>query len=246
MPLDFIYNRERVGGDVSICVTGLHTFGIDSFLLSDFAAPRKKDVACDLCSGCGIVPLLWFRDRGRAPGRAFAVDVQEQAVAQMKLSVEWSGLGEGLVPLHADLCGLTALPGYSTVDLVTCNPPYKARGTGLLSAEEGVRIARHETLCSLDEVCACAARLLRFGGRFCLCQLPERLVDVLGAMRANKIEPKRLRFVQQRADSAPWLLLVEGKRGAKPFLTIDPPLILRENGGVSEEMQRIYANYGKV
>jgi len=109
-----------------------------------------------------------------------------------------------------------------------------------------VRIARHETLCTLDEVCACAARLLRFGGRFCLCQLPERLVDVLGAMRANKIEPKRVRFVQQRADSAPWLFLVEGKRGAKPFLTIDPPLILRENGGISAEMQRIYANYGKV
>lgn len=244
--MDFAHKTERVGGGVEICVSDAHTFGTDSFLLSYFAAPKRKDVVCDLCSGCGVVPFLWFRDPERAPQKAFAVDVQRQAVRQMGMSAAWSGLERRLVPVHADLCGLQELPGHRTVDLVTCNPPYKAADTGLISGGESARIARHETLCTLDDVCACAARLLRFGGRFYMCQLPERLVDVLETMRRRKIEPKRIRFVQQWAGGAPWLFLVEGKRGAKPFLTVDPPLVLRENGEISPEMKLVYTGYGKV
>jgi len=78
-------------------------------------------------------------------------------------------------------------------------------------------------------------------------QLPERLVDVVGAMRSHNIEPKRIRFVQKRHDTAPWLFLIEGKRGAAPFLTIDPPLILYSDGGeYSSEMKKIYADYGRT
>ena len=243
--MDFAYRIERLCEGVEVCVSDEHTFGTDSFLLSYFAAPRRRDTVCDLGAGCGIIPLLWFRSEVTAPRRAFAVDVQEQAVRQTALSVERSGLQERLVPVQADLRALKKLPDCESVDLVTCNPPYKAANTGLVSAGQSALIARHETLCTLDDVCACAARLLRFGGRLCISQLPERLVDVMEAMRRHRVEPKSIRFVAQEAGMAPWLFLIEGKRGAKPFLTVDPPILLKENGRISREMERVYASYRK-
>lgn len=104
------------------------------------------------------------------------------------------------------------------MDVVTCNPPYKSGGRGILSeTASDPQIARHETLCTIGDICTAAARLLKYGGRLCICQRPERLPDVMEAMRQNDIEPKRLRFVQQREHTAPWLFLLEGRRGGKPF-----------------------------
>lgn len=236
---------ESVGGGVEVWVSKRHTFGTDSFLLSDFAAPRRRELACDLGSGCGIVPLLWFRGEA-APREAWAVDIQPEAVALLRRSVERSGLKGRLHPLEWDLRKWRQKLPAGRFDLVTCNPPYNAAGTGIPSAAGSDLIARHETLCTLDDVCAAAAGLLRFGGRLCLCQLPERLVDVFAAMRGHRIEPKRLRTVHQRAGDAPWLVLVEGRRGAKPHLRMEPPLLLREGEDPSPEMERIYRHYGRV
>lgn len=102
----------------------------------------------------------------------------------MVSSVEWSGLAGRVIPVEGDLRDLPkALPA-GQFDLVSCNPPYKERGRGLLSESPAEQIARHETCCSIEDVCRAASRLLRFGGRFCLCQRPERLADVLTAMRS--------------------------------------------------------------
>lgn len=236
---------EKVGGGVEVCTSARHTFGTDAFLLSDFAAPRRGETACDLGSGCGIVPFLWFRDEP-TPACAWAVDIQPDAVELIRRSAARSGLSGRIHALEADLRKLRGKLPTGGFDLVTCNPPYNAAGTGVPSSVRSDLVARHETLCTLDDVCAAAENLLRFGGRLCLCQLPERLVDVLSAMRAHRIEPKCLRLVQQRAGDAPWLVLAEGKRGAKPHLKILPPLVMRDGDGPSEEMRRIYRYYGKV
>ncbi|MDD2954855.1 MAG: methyltransferase [Oscillospiraceae bacterium] len=229
---------ERLGTGLEVCVTGEHRFGTDAFLLSDFAAPRRKDLACDLGSGCGIIPLLWFREEG--PQKVWAVEIQEQAVEQMKDSVRRSALEGRMIPVQADLKDLPPELPRGAFDLVTCNPPYKAAGRGILSETGAERAARHEVLCTLPDVCRAAASLLRFGGRFCLCQRPERLADVICALRENGIEPKTLRFVQKRPDTAPWLFLLEGKKGSRPFLKVEPPLVVQGEGGFSEEMLRIY------
>lgn len=234
---------ENIGSGISVCVNGDHKFGTDSFLLSYFAAPRRIDAVCDLCAGCGIISLLWFRGENR-PEKAYAVDIQPEAVALMRLTLEKSGGIEGFVPVLSDLRDLRGKLPAGRFDLVTCNPPYKAADSGILSASESDRIARHETMCTIEDACESASRLLRFGGRFCVCQMPERLVDVLAAMRLHKIEPKKLRLVQNTAGSAPWLILVEGKLGSKPFMRIEPPLLLKENGVTSEEMKKIYGMYG--
>ncbi|MDD3192639.1 MAG: methyltransferase [Oscillospiraceae bacterium] len=228
---------EALGPSLSICVSPAHKFGTDAFLLSDFAAPRRKDLCCDLGTGCGIIPLLWFRDQ--PPQLCYGVDVQAQAVWQLEQTVRENGLHGRLLPLLADLKTLSVLP-CGPLDLVTCNPPYKAQGSGILSETAAEKIARHEVLCTIEDVCQAAGRLLRFGGRLCLCQRPERLCDTLCAMREAGIEPKRLRFVQQRHDTPPWLFLVEGKKGSKPHITVQPPLLIEGEGGFSRELLDIY------
>lgn len=240
------FSYEKVGGEINICVSPEHTFGTDSFLLSYYAKPKNKDTVCDLGTGCGIIPLLWFREKESSPKLAYAVDIQPQAIEQMKITKENSNLGDNFVPIHADLKNIREHIPAGSVDVVTCNPPYKAEGTGIISESHSEKIARHETLCTINDVCAASNWLLRTGGKLFICQLPERLVDVVTAMRENGIEPKRIRFVQNSFDSAPWLFLIEGRRNGNPFLKIDPPLIMRENGKSTEEMDKIYGMYGKV
>lgn len=236
---------ESIGGGVKVHVSGDHTFGTDAFLLSHFAAPRPSSTVCDLGSGCGIVPLLWFRDKG-APAVVHTLDLQRPAVELLEASVRDSGLEGSVFPHQGDLRELGAELPLGTFHLATCNPPYYNSGSGEQNSSQAARIARHEITCTLEDVCAAAAKLLRYGGRFCLCQLPERLTDVLCALRAHNLEPKRLRLVQQTAVSAPWLLLAEGRLGGKPSLAVEPPLILREGDGPSPEMAHIYRYYGKV
>lgn len=78
------------------------------------------------------------------------------------------------------------------------------------------------------------------GGRLCVCNRPERLSDVIFAMKSNNIEPKRIRFVSKNPDEAPWLFLIEGKKGSKPFMKVEPQLYIRSGEGFSEELQKIY------
>ena len=127
--------------------------------------------------------------------------------------------------MEADLNDLKGKLPFDAFDLVTCNPPYKAAGGGILSAEAPHQIARHELACTLDGVCAAAGKLLRTGGRLCICQRPERLADLICSMRAHRIEPKRVQAVAKDGSSEPWLILVEGKKGAKPSLRMLPTLV---------------------
>ncbi|WP_040195886.1 methyltransferase [Candidatus Soleaferrea massiliensis] len=226
---------EPLNERFSIYVSKEHTFGTDAFLLSDFAAPRRKDTVCDLGTGCGIIPLLWFRSQDAAPRHITAVDIQAKAIEQLKRTVRRNGLESRVTPLLADLKALGGVLPAASFDLITCNPPYKAPDAGIQSLSPSERIARHEVLCTLEDICRTASRLLRFGGSFCLCQRPERLVDVVDAMRGSGIEPKRLRFVQKNARSRPWLFLVQGKKGAKSFLRVEPPFLMD-----SPEAERLY------
>lgn len=238
------YRWESIGREIKVCVSSQHTFGTDSFLLADFAAPKPKDRAVDLGTGCGIIPLLWFRED--LPATAYGVELQPQAVEQLEASIEASGLEGRFLPLAGDLREIRTLLPAGEHDLVVCNPPYSSQGSGIESPAESRLIARHETQCTMEDVSAAAAWLLRTGGRFCVCQLPERLVDVMDSMRRHHLEPKRLRMVQQKKDSAPWLVLVEGKRNAKPSLVIQPPLIMESGGKPTQEMERIYKYYGRL
>ena len=239
MDIPFSYTLESLGPHINVCVTHDHKFGTDAFLLAHFAAPRRKDIACDLGTGCGILPMYWARFN--APRRVYAVDIMEQAIEQLRIGLRASQMETEVIPICRDLKELDSgdIPKASC-DLVACNPPYKVAGTGIISATPSGQAARHETLCTIYDICGAAFALLRFGGRLCICQRPERLLDVADAMRRAGIEPKRLRFVQKDGGSAPWLFLMEGKKGSRPYITVEQPLLMEAEDGFSREVLEIY------
>lgn len=232
------YSFEKLTDTIYVCASNDHRFGTDAFLLADFSGYRQKDKVCDLGTGCGIIPLIM--QKSRPPQITYAVDIQEGAIEQLCLGIEKSKT-TGIVPICADLKELWDDAPLGQLDLVTCNPPYKSANAGYESAITAQRIARHEIMCNIDDVCRAASKLLKFGGRLCMCNRPERLSDVIYAMKNNGIEPKRLRFVSKNSSEAPWLFLIEGKKGSKPFMQVEPQLYIRTENGFSEELQQIYS-----
>lgn len=238
-------NCEPLTGGIYVYSSEEHRFGTDAFLLASFAGWRKKDLVTDLGTGCGIIPMIMQRDD--PPKRVWGVEIQEQGIRQFRLGIEKSGLSEeNVTPVLADLKQLWNGAPLEKCDLVNCNPPYKAYNAGIESSLTAQKIARHEILCNIYDVCAAAKKLLKFGGRLCICNRPERLADCMDAMRASGIEPKRLRFVAKDPESAPWLFLLEGKKGSKPFLQIEPQLHVRTSAGNdNEEIRKLYEPYAR-
>lgn len=236
------YNYERLSDDISIAVSNEHTFGTDAVLLSYFAKPKYRDRALDMGTGCGIIPLLWLRD-SRQTG-IHCLDIQENAFEQVKNTIEYNSLSERLTPHLCDLRNIQEEFSAECFTLVTMNPPYKPINTGIESLGESARIARHEVCCNIENAVKAAAYLLTYSGRFCMCHRPERLVDALDMMRKYKLEPKRLRFVVDKAGEEPFLFLVEGKKGAKPFLRVEPTLVIKNSESkFTDEMLEIYGSY---
>lgn len=235
---------EKLSESMTLCVTAEHRFGTDAFLLSAFSSPRHKDLVCDLGTGCGIIPFLMHRDF--SPKKIYAVDIQELAIEQLKESISLSGVTT-VEPVCADLKTLWDGAPLGQLDVVSCNPPYKAYKAGIESEMTAQKIARHEILCNINDVCRAGARLLKFGGRLCICNRPERLADVIVAMKENDIEPKRLRFVSKTPNDEPWLFLIEGRKGGKPFMRVLPPLYIQnENADFSDELMEIYKTGGAL
>jgi len=233
------YAYEALGEGLFVCVSREHHFGTDAFLLNDFAHIKPRERVVDLGTGCGIIPMLIARDQ--TASEIYGVEIQPQGYEQCCLSIQKSGLAGRITPVLADLRKLKGVLPAAGFDVITMNPPYKAQGQGIVSQSASDQIARHETLCSLDDICKAAGYLLRFGGRLCICHRPERLCDIVCAMRANSLEPKRLRLVAQRAGQAPWLVLIEAAKGGRPFLKVLPELLVEdETGGYSAQMQRVY------
>ena len=231
------YKWEQLQQNLFVCRSDRHSFGTDAFLLISFSRYRAKDSVCDLGTGCGIIPLLMQRER--PPKQIYAVDIQPEAITQLQMALERSRKPLAITPICTDLRVLWENAPKGVLDLVTCNPPYKANDAGIVSPDMAKRIARHEVACEFSDICAAAAKLLQYHGRFCVCCRPERLTDVMYAMRAHGIEPKRLRHVCKNPESAPWLFLLEGMKGAKSFLQIEPSLYMRSGTGMTAEAAQI-------
>lgn len=215
-----------------------HRFGTDAFLLAHYAAVHKNDVVCDLCTGCGIIPLIFCKNV--MPHKIYGVEIQEEAVELFRKTVAENGL-HNAEPVLCDLRDIPqSLITWESVDIVTANPPYMVGGSGYEKISQAQAIARHELMCGIDDVCKAAARLLKYGGLLKMCNRPERLADVICAMRANKIEPKSVTFVFNDINAKPWLFLISGKKGANPGMNVEKPIELMKNGVYTEEYSKIY------
>nr|WP_319489472.1 methyltransferase [uncultured Caproiciproducens sp.] len=236
---------EPLAREISVIVSQTHRFNTDTILLAAFSVPRTGETCADFGTGCGAIPLIWSAKA--KPKKIYGIEIQEDACEMARRSVELNHLADAVEIVRCDITGIkrrAALPA-NRFDLIACNPPYKTEGAGLKNPQESLRIARHEVACSFAEIARNAAYLLRFGGRFCCCLRPERLCGVMLDLREAGLEPKRLRLVQQRADKAPSLFLLQANRGGKPGMVIDPVLLIEDGGGYSEEMTKIYGEYAQ-
>lgn len=213
------HSTEILYNNTQVYCTSAHRFGTDALLLARFCEPKRSQRAADLCSGCGIVALEWH-DRGHR-GPCAAVELQPEASALLTLAVQEQSI-DHITPICADLRDFSE--GAGQFDLCACNPPYFTAGRP--SADAARAAARHETFCSLEDVCVCAFRLLKDGGRLALCHRPERLAEVLAVLRAARLEPKRLAFVKNQPDAAPWLFLVEAQKNRRTGLRVEPDVLL--------------------
>ena len=217
---------------------------VDPLLLCAFATIGAADRVADLGTGCGVIPLLLA---GRGKGREFVgIEVQEGLAAQAAANVSGNGLAGRVTIVPADLRELPAGIAPASFDVVLANPPYRAPGRGRLSPGAERAAARHELAGGLDDFLAAAARLLGHGGRCALVLIPERLVELLAALRAQRLEPKRLRLVHSRPGRPACLVLVEGRKGGRPGLEVEAPLVIYGEGAgrdYSEEMLRVFAEF---
>lgn len=214
-------------------------FGMDAVLLSGFAKAKAGETVLDLGTGTGIIPILMEAKTQAA--HFTALEIQEESADMARRSVAMNGLTEKITVVTGDLKEASRLFGKAAFDVVTANPPYMTDRHGLKNPELPKAIARHEILCSLEDVIRETAAVLKPGGRCYLVHRPFRLAEIFAVMQKYRLEPKAMRLVHPFLGEEPNMVLLEGRKGANAMLKIAPPLIVyREPGVYTEEIYEVY------
>lgn len=219
------------------------SFSLDAVLLAKFTyVPIKQGSIVDLCSGNGVIPLFLS---ARTKAKITGVELQARLADMAKRSVSYNQLNEQITIVEGDVKTIPKELGIEKYDVVTCNPPYfPAHEASNKNLKEHLAIARHELYLTLDEAVQSASQLLKQGGKAAFVHRPGRLLDIVTAMRANRLEPKRIRFVYPKEGKEANTLLIEGIKDGKPDLKILPPLyVYDEKGEYTEEVREML--YGK-
>ena len=216
-------------------------FGMDAVLLSWFVAKHIKGSTdiIDLGTGTGIIPLLLY---GKTNAKSITgLEIQEPLVEMARRSMAINELSSKIKILQGDIKapGEGVLPNH--YDVVVSNPPYMRVDAGLKNAEATKTISRHEILCNIEDILIFSKRMLKDRGRLFLVHRPERLGDIISLMREYKIEVKNLQFVYPSINKQANLLLIEGRKGGRPGLKTEAPLIVyNEEGQYTNQIYNIY------
>ncbi len=214
-------------------------FGMDAVLLSGFAKVKRGENALDLGTGTGIIPILL---EAKTEGRHFTgLEIQETSADMAQRSVCLNDLNEKVEIIRGDIKEATDLFGKASFDVVTSNPPYMTGQHGLVNPDMPKAVARHEILCTLEDVIGQASALLKENGRFYMVHRPFRLAEIMVTMSRYRLEPKRMKLVYPFVDKEPNMVLIEGLKGGRPRVTVEKPLIVYEKPGVyTSEIYDIY------
>lgn len=214
-------------------------FGMDAVLLSGFARVKPGSSVLDMGTGTGIIPILLA---AKTEARHLTgLEIQEESADMARRSVVLNHLEEKIQIIQGDIKEAGNIFGAASFDVVTCNPPYMIGQHGIVNPESPKAIARHEVLCTLEDVISQAAKVLRSGGNFYLVHRPFRLAEIMGLLLAYKLEPKRMQLVYPFADKEPNMVLLEANRGGRPRMRVEKPLIIyREPGVYTDEIYEVY------
>ncbi len=216
-------------------------FGMDAVLLAGFSTGKAGARVMDLGTGTGVIPILMY---SRKKGEHFTgLEIQDYSVDMAKRSIEYNGLQDKIDIVRGDIKEIPSLFKPATFDIVTSNPPYISEKHGLKNDMEPKNIARHEILLCLEDVIKQAAYLLKEGGCFSMVHKPFRLAEIIRLMSQYKLEPKRICMVQPYQDKEPNMVLIEGNKGGRPMVKIEPALVVySKEGGYTEELLARYGN----
>ena len=218
---------------------GRFCFGMDAVLLSGFAKAKQGDRVLDLGTGTGIIPILM--EAKTSAKNLVGLEIQPDSADMARRSVRLNGLEKKIEIITGDITEAESLFGAASFDVVTSNPPYMTEHHGITNPEAPKAIARHELLCSLEDVISQSSRLLKPGGNFFMVHRPFRLVDIFVLLREYKLEPKRMKLVYPFADKEPNMVLIEANRGGRARMRVEKPLIVYKEPGVyTEEIYDIY------
>ncbi len=219
-------------------------FGIDAVLLSTFSNVKRKDKVMDLCAGNGIIPLLLAGKY--EPNTIHCVEIQKENAEMANKSVQLNGLERCIKVYNSDLNELPVDIKNGAYQVVTVNPPYMIAEHGMKNQQDAKTIARHEVMCTLDNVLERSSKLLCDKGRFYMIHKPFRLAEIFSTMIKYNIEPKRMKMVQSYIDKEPSMVLVEGIKGAKSRITVEAPLIIyKSDGSYTNELLEWYGDIKK-
>lgn len=225
----------QVNGYEIIQHPGKFCFGMDAVLLSNFVRVKPGESVLDLGTGTGIIPILLT---AKTEGEHFVgLEIQDESADMARRSVAHNHLESKVEIVNGDIKEAARLFGSASFDVITTNPPYMIGQHGITNASDTKAIARHEVLCTLDDILRESAKILKPRGRFYMVHRPFRLAEILSKMVAVGIEPKRMRMVHPFIDKEPNMVLVEGTRGGNSRMTVDRPLIVYKEVGVySDEL----------
>lgn len=199
-------------------------FGVDAVFLSDFIKVKPGETVLDLGTGNGIIPILLSAKTG---GKKFTgLEIQENTADMARRSVAYNHLEDRIEIVTGDIKEAAEIFKPAFFDVITTNPPYMLSQHGLRNPDDAKAIARHEVLCTLDDILRESMRLLQDKGRFYMIHRPFRLTEIMIKMNHYKIEPKRIQFIHPYIDKEPVLVLIEGVRGARSRVTVEPPIII--------------------
>lgn len=214
-------------------------FGMDAVLLSGFARVKREETVLDLGTGTGIIPILL---EAKTEGAHFTgLEIQPESADMARRSVRYNHLQKKINIEIGNIKDASLQFGASSFHVITTNPPYMTGQHGLTNQNEAKAIARHEILCSLEDVIRESAKILKPQGRFYMVHRPFRLAEIMAVMHQYDIEPKRMRLVYPYVDKEPNMVLLEGLRGGNPRITVEKPLIVYKEPGVyTDEIYDIY------
>jgi tRNA1Val (adenine37-N6)-methyltransferase len=216
-----------------------YRFSVDALLLYSFVNVKYAKEIADLGAGSGIIGLLLAKKYTTAT--VLLVELQESLYRLAEKNIRLNGLEERVSALLTDIRDVDPACPHASYDLVVSNPPFRKPSSGRLSLGEERAVARHELRLQLPGLTKAASYLLRAKGRFCMIFHPERLIEVIQALREAKLEPKRIRFAHNDAGTVSKIALVEAVKEARPGMKVEKPLILyREDGSYTDELRRMY------
>ena len=214
-------------------------FGMDAVLLSGFAKAKQGEKVLDLGTGTGIIPILM--EAKTQAEHLTGLEIQEESADMARRSVLLNGLEEKINIVNGDIKEAGQIFGGASFDVVTCNPPYMIGKHGIANPDAPKAIARHEILCTLEDVVSQAAKVLRPGGNFYMVHRPFRLAEIMVMLVKYKLEPKRMRLVYPFVDKEPNMVLIEANRGGKSRMIVEKPLVVyKERGVYMEEICEVY------